>query len=50
MLDAMPGAPRLDDSGQVRLSRSGLGILTVCVIPLLSILGHGGYLCYLLFA
>ncbi len=43
MLDHLPGAPRLDEMGQIQ-TKSAIGSLLVLIIPAVSIVGHGLYL------
>jgi hypothetical protein len=43
MLDAMPGSPRIDENGQIRVD-SVLKTLAGLVIPAAVIVGHGAYL------
>ncbi len=43
MLDHLPGAPRLDEMGQIQ-TKSAIGSLLVLIVPTASIVGHGLYL------
>ena len=45
MLDHLPGAPRVDEMGQIQTQSPTTSFL-VLVVPLLSIIGHGVYLWY----
>lgn len=42
MLDNLPGAPKIDESGNIRAG-SPIVVLLNLVIPLASIIGHGSY-------
>ncbi len=43
VLDALPGGPRIDESGRIRVG-SPLRTLLVLAIPFASVVGHGAYL------
>jgi hypothetical protein len=45
MLDHLPGAPRVDEMGQIQ-TQSPLKSLLVTIVPALSIIGHGLYLAW----
>lgn len=47
MLDHLPGAPHVDEMGQIQ-AKSGSGSLLVLIVPTASIVGHGLYLLLLL--
>jgi len=40
LLDHLPGAPRIDDMGQIQ-TQSPIRSLLVLIVPTLSIVGHG---------
>ena len=42
MLDHLPGEPRIDENGEVRLNKAA-GAVMVLIIPAASIIGHGWY-------
>jgi hypothetical protein len=45
MLDHLPGAPRVDDMGQIQ-TQSPVKSVLVIIVPALSIIGHGLYLAW----
>jgi hypothetical protein len=45
MLDHLPGAPRVDDMGQIQTQSSVISVLVI-IVPALSIVGHGLYLAW----
>jgi len=45
LLDHLPGAPRIDDMGQIQTQSSARAMLTL-VLPTITVIGHGLYLWY----
>lgn len=42
MLDSLPGAPTIDKNGRIRTKKGG-GVGASLILPVLTVLGHGGY-------
>lgn len=43
MLDALPGSPRIDENGKIRAGSAGAALVCL-VLPIVTVLGHAGYI------